>query len=199
MKHTFLVPLALVALWTLLAVSLVGVTGCNLFDGDDVTNSSPAGSRLNVYGTDDPGDIQEFWVRLLEVTLYDTDGEAFPLVPIGESDTIDLVAAAANAPEFMRQFELPPGTYDAISGGLELDRLVVEDDQNQPQTCTSIAGLGTAVTIPQPVTIRGASITVDEDDEIDVVIDIPLVTGDCDPSSGVAIVQFGAVQISRLQ
>lgn len=186
---------------TLLLLTILSAFCLAACSSSDSNNDSdePSGV-LSVYGEGSEGTpgmaadyappelcgVRECHVTFTLLKLRKTDGSTVTLInDESGSGTIDLVAAAWN-PTLVATLSIPEGDYDGITVG-RISVIEITDDQGE--TCTVMDDdtydFG-------PVLMKG-SITVDDSGNVGVDVDVPIISGECDPVSGVGTISFAAV------
>ncbi|RMG46205.1 MAG: DUF4382 domain-containing protein [Acidobacteria bacterium] len=178
----------------LLALVLAAVAaGCDLFDDN---GSSTNGGSLNVYLQDAPGNVTELWVKLDAITLYpDPSSPGVGVVADGQPASIDLIATAGGSPTQAATFALDDGSYQCISGTLALDHFVADDGQGGQATCTTVNGMS-SIDIPK-VCLPAPFLMVDGG-AVSVLVDLPVVSGSCDPATGDGTLAFSSPSASLM-
>jgi hypothetical protein len=185
-KRASIATLALIVLTALL------IPACSLFDDDDDSSSNPAAS-LAVYGTDAPGDVTSLVVELTGVRIFSdsSDLEGVPLPPEGALSEVDLVAAAnSGVPGLFGEFTIPAGSYRCAEGTLSLESFTVLDESDQPVVCDSATNMAASFSTSRLCLGGSRAVIVGESGELDVVFDLPVLSGSVDPATGACTLEL---------
>ena len=193
--NTFKKKTALIVL-TILATLLLAACGSDSNNSSDdpegvLSVYTEAQESTPGFSADAPAPSELAGLRELHVTftylkLRKTGGSTVTVIDDASgTGTIDLVAAWSN-PALVGSLNIPQGDYDGIAEGT-ISLVEITDDEGE--TCTVMQDdefdFG-------PVIMKG-SITVDDTGSVGIDVGFPVVSGECDPESGVGTVSFSSV------
>ncbi len=165
---------------------LLASVGCS----DNSTSSGPAVNTdtgaLSVWYQDSAGPVAHLNVKFKELAIYSTTGREVDLAP--PEISVDLIAAKDNPTLLTTFFNIPVGDYNGLSGVVEIENFQVEGDAT---FCTVAAN---QLTIPH-LTLPGAALSVTEQG-VAILIDIPVINGDCNTDTQQGTLTFGAASIA---
>lgn len=168
------------------SVFLAAIPACN----NSSTSSGPALTNnagvLSVWYQDSAGPVAHLNVKFKTLSIYNTAGERVDLAP--PETTVDLIAAKDNPTLLTTYFTIPVGDYNGVSGTVEIENFQVQGDS----TFCTVAN--NELTIPH-ITVPGVALVVNEQGAA-LLIDIPVVNGDCNTDTQQGTLNFGAVSIS---
>ncbi len=175
--------------WTALAGA--AVLAASLVACSDSSTDSPDISRgsLGIYYSDAPATVTQLRVRFTEFSLYNTNNEKVTLT-VPDGAPVDLIAAKDN-PQFLATFNLPVGDYNGLEGKFEV---VDFKEAGHPDfVCLPPTDLQT-VTIPR-ITLQNAFLRVTDTATYNIVVDVPVLNGECTVNGGTGTLAFGNVTV----
>lgn len=167
-----------------LAVAVLGLAACS--DSDSGPGTDTRTASLAMYYTDAAGPLDQLNIKFTIFAIYNTAGQKVALTMPADMAAVDLIASKDN-PQYLRTFQIPVGDYNAIEGSFEIVNFRVAGD-------TAFCVVSNPVhTIPK-ISVEGAAVRV-TDAGVQVVVDIPVISGNCPADNAVGTIQFGAMSV----
>ena len=176
-------------LWTLAALStagllVLGTAGCGSNDGSAPSLST---GQLSLYYSDAAGPLSELNVKFKQFAIYDTAGQKVTLALADGDPAVNLIAAKDD-PQLLKTFNIPTGDYNGVEGTFEITTFKVAGD---PYSCVVS---DPSRTIPK-VIVNGAAMRMTEAG-MSILIDIPVVSGNCPGAGDVGTVTLGNMTVA---
>lgn len=175
---------AAVAGAAVLAASLVGCSDSST-DSPDLQQGS-----LGVYYSDAPATVTQLRVKFTGFSLYNTNGDKVTLA-VPDGSPVDLIAAKDD-PQFLATFNVPVGDYNGLEGTFQV---VDFKEAGHPDfVCLPPADLQN-VTIPK-ITLENAFLRVTDTATYNIVVDVPVLNGECAVNGTAGTLSFGNVTVA---
>lgn len=173
---------------TLLAVvALVGLFGC---DSDSESPDFSAGTGLlSVYYADTPGPVDHLMLKFNSLAIHSTAGQWVEL-PVADTSSVDLILAKDD-PQFLKGFNIPKGDYNGIRATYQ-----IQSFETGGNTCLPEVPLQGPQTIQ--VVVNTVVVTVDETGSARVVVDLPVISGECLVDGGTGTLTLGTARFYPL-
>jgi hypothetical protein len=174
------------------ALAGAAVLAASLAACSDSSTDSPDMSRgaLGVYYSDAPATVTQLRIRFTEFALYDTNGDKVTLT-VTSGAPVDLIAAKDD-PQYLATWNLPVGDYNGLEGKFEV---VDFKEAGHPDfVCLPPSNLQN-VTIPK-ITLPNAFVRVTDTTTYNIVVDVPVVSGECLGNGLPGTLAFGNVTVA---